>query len=107
MELGKVIFSDLLNSRFEELVFILFQKKYFSSQSNAINYVDKIYDFASKDIHTFPHKKTPRELKYLGSYYIFYNSNKRTTWYVFFEKSGDDYLITGILNNHCEEANGL
>ena len=35
MELGKVIFSDLLNSRFEELVFILFQKKYFSSQSNA------------------------------------------------------------------------
>ena len=107
MELGKVIFSDLLNSRFEELVFILFQKKYFSYQSNAIDYVDKIYDFVSKDIHTFPHKKTPQRLLYLGKNYIFYKSNRRTTWYVFFEKSANNYLITGILNNHCEEANGM
>lgn len=107
MELGKVIFSDLLNSRFEELIFILFHKKYFSYQSNAIDYVNKIYDFISIDIHTFPQRKTPQDLKYLGSQYIFYKSNKRTTWYVFFEKSGDDYLITGILNNHCEEANDL
>ena len=107
MELGKVIFSDLLNGRFEELIFILFHKKYFSYLSNAIDYVNKIYDFISIDIHTFPQRKTPQDLKYLGSQYIFYKSNKRTTWYVFFEKSGKDYLITGILNNHCEEANDL
>jgi hypothetical protein len=40
----------------------------------------------------------------LGSNYIFYKSNARTTWFVFFEKLEENYFITGILNNHCEEA---
>lgn len=45
-----------------------------------------------------------KSLYYFGEKYIFYNSNKRTMWYIFFEKSNNNYLITGILNNHCLEA---
>ena len=66
MELEKVIFSNLTNQRFEELVFILYYNDYFSYQSNAIEYVDKIYDFINKDIYNFPHKKSPKKLLYLG-----------------------------------------
>lgn len=53
MELGKVIFSDKTNQRFEELVLVLFHKNYFSYQRNAIEYVDKIYEFINKNIHNF------------------------------------------------------
>lgn len=77
---------------------------YFSYEEIARGYVDKIINFITNDIHTFPHKKAPLKLQHLGSRYIFYNSTSRTTWYLFFEKKDNNYIITGILNNHCEEA---
>lgn len=104
MGLEKVIFSNHINQQFEELVFILHENDYFYYINNAIEYVDKIYDFVYNNIHAFPQKSTPNQLKYLGSNYIFYKSNSRTTWYIFFEKDKDSYLITGILNNHCKES---
>ena len=103
----KIIYQNDVLDYFDDLVYLLFNKEYFSYQENAEKYLEKLVHFVYHNIIDFPRRKTPQELKYLGSHYIFYNSNKRTTWYIFFEKDGDDYLITGILNNHCEEANGL
>lgn len=103
----KVIFKDELLFYFDELIFILFRQEYFSNEENATRYVDKIVDFIILEINSFPHKLTPQKLQYLGSHYIFYQANNRTTWYVFFEKKNQNYLITGIINNHCEEAKNL
>ncbi|MGQ7946419.1 hypothetical protein [Flavobacterium sp. WC2509] len=103
----KVIFKDKVLDYLDELVYVLFKEEYFSYSENAQLYVDKIVDFIILEINYFPHKTTPQKLQYLGSNYIFYNSNNRTTWYVFFEKKNNNYLITGILNNHCEEAKEL
>ncbi|MBA4744944.1 MAG: hypothetical protein H2058_06780 [Muricauda sp.] len=58
-------------------------------------------------IETIPreiHKKSPGALAKYGTYYSFFNTGSRTTWYLFFEKKDNNYIITGILNNHCEEA---
>ena len=107
MELGKVIFSDSILDSLEDLVFILFEKDYFSYKENAFDYVDKIIDYVTNDIHAFPHKKTPKKLSRLGSNYFFYKSNTRTTWFIFFEQKSTHYYISGILNNHCEEASEL
>lgn len=73
----------------------------------AIAYVEHLIDYIEHNIAKLPHKTTPLELSNLGSYYIFYNSNKRTTWYIFFEKQGNTFLITFITNNHKEIANNL
>lgn len=100
----KVIFKNKVLDYLDELVYILFKEEYLSYSENAQLYVDKIVDFIILEIISFPHKSTPKRLKYLGSNYIFYKSNKRTTWYIFFEKRNHNYLITGILNNHCKEA---
>mgnify|MGYP000857427285 CR=1 FL=1 len=100
----KVIFKTEVLKYFDELVYTLFSKDYFSYSENALNYVDRIVGFTTFEINSFPHKKTPLKLKYLGSNYIFYKANNRTTWFIFFEKQDNNYLITGILNNHCEEA---
>lgn len=92
---------------FNELVFILFKEDYFSYLENAIIYKDKILNFIESNITTFPSKKTPTQLKNFGSSYIFYKANHRTTWYVFFENSENNYLITNIINSHSKEAKWL
>lgn len=103
----KVIFKKAVLDYFDELVFTLFRKEYFSYPENAKLYVDKIVAFIFTEISTFPHKQTPKSLQHLGPSYVFYKANNRTTWYIFFEKRNNKFLITGIINNHCEEAKGL
>jgi hypothetical protein len=75
--LEKVIFKNKVLDYLDELVYILFKKEYFSYSENAQRYVDKIVDFIVFEINSFPHKTTPQKLQYLGSNYIFYNSNNR------------------------------
>lgn len=103
----KIIFKNKVLDYLDESVYILFKEEYFSYSESAQDYVDKIVDFIVLEINSFPHKNTPQKLHNLGSYYIFYKSNKRTTWYIFFEKQNVGFLITGIINNHCEEAKKL
>jgi hypothetical protein len=105
--LEKIIFKNNVLDYFDELVYRLFDEEYFSYSENAQLYVGKIVDFIILEINSFPHKSTPQKLQYLGSNYIFYKANARTTWFIFFEKRDIVFLITGIINNHCEEAKEL
>lgn len=87
---------------------MLFSKKnIFGFVESAEIYKDKIVEYIVSSISTFPHKKTPKSLEYLGSNFIFYKTNSRTTWYVFFEKKDQNYLVTGILNNYNKEVKEL
>jgi hypothetical protein len=97
----------LKNSYPRDLSDKLFKSGYFSYLSFSENYVESLTIFIDNNIHSFPHKKTPIELAYLGSYYVFYRPNKRTTWYIFFEKSDNRVLITHITNNHLEDIKFL
>lgn len=103
----KVVFTSHVIEYLDDWVRILYKKEYFGFVETAEDYVSKIYDAVPENIKLTPHKLTPQKLQYLGSTYIFYKSNSRTTWFVFFEKQADNYLVTGIINNHCEEAKEL
>ena len=98
--------SNVLND-FDYLVYKLFKKEYFGFLESSEIYVNRIVDFIFENIENFPHKLTPKQLKNIGSNYIFFKINPRTTWFIFFEKQNNIYLITQILNNHCEEAKYL
>lgn len=102
-----IIFQKGVLNYLDHLVYILFKEEYFGFMQSSYDYVDKIIDFIESDIATFPSKKTPAALKNFGSRYIFYKSNQRTTWYVFFENRKNDFLITNIINSHCEEIKWL
>lgn len=102
-----IIFKNGVLDYLDDLVFILFKEEYFGFLQSSYDYVDKIIDFIESDIATFPSKKTPAALKNFGSKYIFYKSNQRTTWYVFFENKNNNFLITNIINSHCEETKWL
>ena len=103
----KVIFTPKVIADLDNLVQILYKKEYFGFIESAEEYVSRIYDATSERCQLDIHKIAPKNISHLGTYYIFYKSNKRTTWYIFFEKKATAILITGISNNHCEEAKGL
>jgi hypothetical protein len=102
-----ILYQPEVESYLNELTFILFKEEYFSYLENSILYKDKIIDFIEENIEHFPSRKTPAQLKNYGSKYVFYKSNQRTTWYVFFENKNNNYLITNIINSHCIEAKWL
>lgn len=103
----KVVFSQNVLNYFDDLFLSLFRRDYFSYEENAQLYIDNIVAFVNGSIEKFPWKSSPKELKHLGSKYIFYKANSRTVWYIFFETKNDKYLITGILNSHSEEMKFL
>ncbi len=102
-----VLISDEASIFLDDLIKILYKKEYFGFIESAEIYVANIYDFIFQNINNFPAKNTPLKLKNFGTNYLFYKSNSRTTWYVFFEQHESNYLITYILNNHCQEAKWL
>ena len=107
MEKINVYYKQEVALYFNQLIFELYEKEYFGFLEDAIDYKNKIIDFIDKNIGSISFKNTPLPLISLGSYYIFYNSNKRTTWYIFFEKSKNIFLITHISNNHSPLASFL
>jgi hypothetical protein len=103
----KIIYTRQFIEYLDNLARVLYSKEYFGFIESAEFYIDRIYDFVDENILSFPSKKTPIQIQHLGSNYIFYKSNQRTTWYVFFEKSENNYLITNIINSHSKEAKWL
>ena len=103
----KIINSQRVIVYLDKLVQTLYLNDYFSFLESAQNYVGKIYDFINENLQSSKHYESPIELKYLGEFYIFYKPNKRTTWYVFFEKKQQHYLVTSILNNYSREITNL
>ncbi|MEM6516799.1 MAG: hypothetical protein AAF688_11500 [Bacteroidota bacterium] len=91
----------------DKLVYAIYDDRYFSDYLSAKAYIDKIIHYVEDNISEFPAKTTPERLVYLGKFYLFYKANNRTTWFIFFYKRNEDFVVTGILNNHIQEANLL
>lgn len=90
-----------------DLIFRLFKEDYFSYFENSVEYKNKIIEFIDTNISIFPARKIPLRVRYLGSNYIFYKSNQRTTWYIFFEQKDTNFIITTIINNNSKEVKWL
>lgn len=86
----------------EDLADILLDKEYFSFTETADEYIEDLVAFILKNIDTIPHKPAPTYFAKYGKnlFYISYNRNNRTTWYILFEKTVTHYLIRYITNNH-------
>ena len=100
----EVKFDNLALSYLYDLAQLLLEKEYFSFTETADKYIEDIVAFILKNIHILSHKKAPAYFsKYRKNlYYITYIRNKRTTWYILFEKTKAHFLIRYITNNHKE-----
>jgi hypothetical protein len=98
----KVAFDPLVIDFLEQLTLELYEKDYFGFYDSACEYVDKIIDDISSNIHIKPSKKAPSYFSKYGKnlVYISYQPNKTTIWYIFFNVNDNRYLIRYITNNH-------
>ncbi len=103
----KIIYKQEVRDFLTELIFTLFAKEYFGFKESAEEYAMELIDFIEITIGKGIEKNTPKELSSYGEYYLCYNANKRTTWYIFFDKSEENFLINYISNSHLSDSNFL
>ena len=102
----KVIATPEVYDYLDELVTILYQKKYFGFEDFAIDYVDELLDDILATLPIRPSKPAPNYFKQHGEdvHYASFRKSRHTTWYVFFETYDNNgeitYLIRYITNNH-------
>jgi len=87
-----------------QLIDILFSQGYFGFKDTAKQYVSDMKNYIETYISILPTYTAPRYFdKYqTGMQYVTYRPNKRTTWYFFFLRENNRYLICYITNNHFE-----
>jgi len=87
---------------FDELMDILIEEGYFSFYEYSANYIEDLVNYVKDNITIKNHKPAPAYFSKYGSnmFYITYNSNKRTTWYILFQKTNSLFFIRYITNNH-------
>lgn len=91
-----------------DLIRIFYEKKYFSFEDNAIEYVSELISDIEKDLPFKVKKPVPESFLRYGEnlYYSSFRKNRETIWYVFFTVHYDEgndtetYLIRYISNNH-------
>ena len=98
----EVVFSKNVEIYLNELMILLFEKQYFGFPESAKQYVDKLISYIEQNIDIVQSKNAPEYFMRFGEdmKYVTYQPNKNTTWYVFFQKHDNIYLVRHISNNH-------
>jgi hypothetical protein len=98
----KVAYHPLVVDFLEQLTFELYEKGYYGFYDSACEYIDRMVAYISTNIQVKPSKKAPRYFNKYGKnmFYISYQANDQTTWYIFYNINDDRYLIRYITNNH-------
>jgi hypothetical protein len=90
----------------DDLVIILFEKDYFSYYDDAFAYVNDLLLDIKKNLPVKVKRLAPLYFWRYGKNLEFaaFSKNRRTTWYVFFERYVEDgklfFLVKHIENNH-------
>lgn len=98
----RVVFAPEVEEDLYGLIKILVEKEYLGTYPFAISYVEELIADIQQNIHSKLKKKAPVFFERYGKdmYYITYQRNSNTTWYIFFSVIGDTYFIKYITNNH-------
>ena len=99
-----VKYTDTAVEYLNKLIFKLFNQDYFSFIDSAKQYVSDMKNYIETIIAILPVYPAP---PYFSKYqtemqYVTYRLNKRTTWYFFFLREDNRYLVCYITNNHFE-----
>ena len=96
----EIIYSQNFIDYVDELTLVLYRLKYFSFIESSYHYTDKIYDFVDENIDKPISRQSPKAFQKFGAFYMKYKANENTTWYIFFDRRDNRFLVNHILNNH-------
>ena len=104
----KVLFLPEVQYFYNELEIILYEKRDFSYEESAREYVDDLIFDVKNNLPQLKHRPAPKHYNKYGKglYYATFIKSKRTHWYVFFSKYAENgettYLVCYLGNNHTE-----
>lgn len=104
MEKRKITIDDSVIVFLEELTNTLYKEEYFGFLEAAEDYVNNLIDGIYSKLNVGQYYESPDKLKRYGNYYTKLNPNNHTTWYVFFNKKDDYYLVEYLTNNHTPQS---
>ena len=92
--------SDYLSN----LIDILYEKGYFGYKESAKEYVVDLRNKIELSLPLLTHRLPRCRRKIYGKHtkYITVRKNRHTSYYIFFLKKGDKYIVTYIGNNHTD-----
>lgn len=98
----RVVFAPEVEEDLYGLIEVLVDKGYLGTYFFAISYVEDLIADIQQNIHSKLKKKAPAFFERYGKdmYYITYQRNRNTTWYIFFSEIEDVYFVKYITNNH-------
>lgn len=98
----KIMFSKKAEIYLEKLMYLLFEQDYFGFPDAAKKYVDKLITYSEQNIGKIKGKPAPEYFKRFGKNleYLTYKANQSTTWYLFYSKKDNVFLVRHITNNH-------
>lgn len=102
-----VVYSKDIENYLNDLIDILFYQDYFSYIENAETYVENLKDEIENYIDIKQHYNSPRNLIHFGKQFMVVSLNNRTSWYIFFDRKDNRFLIQFITNNHSEDSKNL
>ena len=99
----RVVFAPEVEEDLYDLIEVLIEKEYLGTYPFAISYVEDLIVDIQQNIHSKLKKKAPAFFERYGKdmYYITYQRNNNTTWYVFFSIVEESYFVRYITNNHA------
>ena len=100
-----VVYSRQALLQLEESIHQLVERKYFSEEDYAVDYVRDIFRYFSLNLHNLVAHEAPDYFKRYSvdnkkMYYVKYRKSYHTTWYAFFEELEKAYSIVYLGNNH-------
>ena len=98
----QIIFLPEFIDYLDELSFKLYKLDYFGFKDSAKRYTDKIIEFCQQKVGVLTGKEAPAHFIIYGENmkYVIYNPNKQTSWYIFYQKYENKYIVRYITNNH-------
>ena len=93
----KVKITGRVRNKLDKLENVLFKKEYHGFRDSSKKYVENIIAF----IYTIPDlKHHPTKNTELGTWFVRYQPNNKTTYYIIFDIRENRFLVNGLITNH-------
>ena len=98
--MAEIIIQPLVHYKLTKLLKAIHHAKYFGTKAGAKAYVNLLIAF----INNIPKERSRKtKFKTHGEWYCVYKPNKKTSYFITFNKKDKRFIIKNIFNNHSPD----
>lgn len=98
--MAEIIIQPLVHYKLTKLLKAIHHVKYFATKEGAKQYVNLLVAF----INNIPNERSRKtKFKTHGALYCVFKPNKKTSYFITFDKKDDRFIIKNFFNNHSSD----